>query len=88
MNNIFENAYFGKAYKTRSGKKAILLQPKTYHVILEDLTEYSVMKDGLAYDDMTTSYDIVSEWQEEIDEEELDGIAWCKAREEYIDDYR
>lgn len=23
-----------------------------------------------------------------INEDELDGMAWCKAREEYIDDYR
>ena len=25
MKNLFENAYFGKAYKTRSGQKAIYL---------------------------------------------------------------
>lgn len=66
MKNIFKDACFGKAYKTRDGKKAILIRPKTYHVILEDLTEYSVMKDGLAYDFMATSYDIVSEWEEPI----------------------
>lgn len=29
MENIFENAYFGKAFKTRDGRKAILLQ-KTF----------------------------------------------------------
>lgn len=26
MNNIFKDTYFGKAYQTRDGRKAILLQ--------------------------------------------------------------
>lgn len=29
--NIFKNAYFGKAYKTRNGRKAILLQKTFEH---------------------------------------------------------
>lgn len=33
------------------------------------------MRDGLAYDDMTTSYDIVAELKEEIDEEKLGELA-------------
>ena len=34
MKNIFENAYFGKPYKTRDGRKAILLDESFDSLIL------------------------------------------------------
>lgn len=30
MNNIFKNAYFGKAYKTRYGRKAVYIGNDSY----------------------------------------------------------
>lgn len=87
MNNIFKNAYFGKPYKTRDGRKAVyshcidnkiyLMYPHYY--INNDSTyvnyEY-VDKKGYSYDNQHLSDDdIVSEWQEEISEEELDKLA-------------
>lgn len=33
-------------------------------------------------------HSIMRQYKNTINEEELDGMAWCKAREEYIDDYR
>lgn len=87
MNNIFEGAYFGKAYKTRDGRKAIYNYHSSggYHDIIID-------EEGVSYHfadhtngilrlphpseintdvDYSCPIDIVSEWQEEIDEEEL-----------------
>ena len=78
MNNIFENAYFGKAYKTRIGRKAIYiknLSDYTYHhqLVLDngDIGVYDNF--GKPYGDNVL--DIVSEWHEEINEEKLDELA-------------
>ena len=66
MNNMFKNAYFGKVYKTRDGRKAIYIsQESVYpfrHALSLQLDNYQA--------------DIVSEWQEEIDEEHLDDLAY------------
>ena len=90
MNNIFENAYFGKAYKTRDGRKAIILQ-KTFEfdgitqrgfiVATNDkstYTSYPIDLEGKIQcwshqrpEDLCDGSDIVSEWQEEITDEEL-----------------
>lgn len=81
MKNIFENAYFGKAYKTRDGRKAILVNwsdrmTKVFLYVKErDMEFYGEEMYEL---DGTTSkgstpHDIVSEWT--IDEEELDNLA-------------
>lgn len=77
MNNIFENAYFGKAYKTRDEEKALyshyddnsnLHKLFTYsHIVWVD-DEGFVDEEHLCLDHPN---DIVSEWQEEINEEEL-----------------
>lgn len=94
MKNIFENAYFGKAYKTRDGRKAIFVEminnssffekyTKVYSCIHEsgqrlfytqegnDVTRNCIDKDSL--------YNIVSEW-EEVNEEELDKLAYDEAQ--------
>lgn len=85
MNNIFENAYFGKSYKTREGKRAILIGFNPLVVALDDINNkggyyYRVFEDGRINDDtyptFETKFDIVSEWQEEPRrEEKLDKLA-------------
>lgn len=92
MKNIFENAYFGKAYKTRDGRKAVLIsynqrRPDEPYVcavacyLNESIKSncYNFNEFGKRRYGATSNYDIVSEWEEEIDEEELDRLA-----EEYI----
>lgn len=82
MNNMFENAYFGKAYKTRDGRKAYFrhyqhgdLRP---YMCLIDGEEHWYRLNGKNYvwkeDDYDNPIDIVSEWQETINEEELDRL--------------
>ena len=75
MKNIFENAYFGKSYKTREGKRAILIGFSPLVVALDDINNkggypYRVFEDGRINDDryptFETKFDLVSEWQEEI----------------------
>ena len=95
--NIFENAYFGKAYKTRDGRKAIFFQFDTimddncnaighlaYVYTLKD-GEYTVAQNGISTSEndiilhnvntIELDEDIVSEWQEPIDEFKLDELA-------------
>lgn len=82
MENIFENAYFGKAYKTRDGRKAIYIKHSQCDdgmvcVIYEGIVGICmIMMDGhyWATPNVETDYDIVSEWQDEINEEELNNI--------------
>ena len=78
--NIFENAYFGKAYKTRNGKIVRYCGKNSSMYVLEDdgvVIDY--FPDGTFLTSGESEFDIVSEWQEEIDEEELDDLA----RKEY-----
>lgn len=83
MENIFENAYFGKAYKTRDERKAIYINESTIDkgavlIVYEDsLSTHRIMKDGhyWATPNIESGNDIVSEWQEEINEVELEKIA-------------
>lgn len=86
MKNIFENAYFGKAYKTRSGQKAIYLFSSGCgaYCITEEFknTVRYFHLDGIPYDFESSKYrgeDIVSEWQEPI-------VCECKWKDYY--DYR
>lgn len=79
MNNIFENAYFGKPYKTRNGRRAIYdkerIFVKGWHwVLIEDEGMYQLNDNGLLQENEETRFDIVSEWQE-VSEEELDKLA-------------
>lgn len=83
MGNIFENAYFGKPYKTRDGRKAIyigesMVDKGAVQLLHEGLLSiYKVMRNGQfwAIPNIESFNDIVSEWQEEIDEKKLDEIA-------------
>lgn len=75
--NIFENAYFGKPYKTRDERKAIFMRhsDNTYHIYLAvGGVIFRYQFDG-TYDDESRDLDIVSEWTEEINEKELDKLA-------------
>lgn len=84
MENIFENAYFGKPYKTRDGRKALYLKKYKHGEICNELVvEYKDITEGrkfYLYKDDGSFYhrecdeDIVSEWKEETNEEELDRI--------------
>lgn len=73
MNNIFENAYFGKSYKTRDGRKAIYwkYEPlERWHIlIMENSLLTAVLSDGKMCSQINCGRDIVSEWQEEINVE-------------------
>lgn len=79
MKNIFENTYFGKPYKTSDGKKAIYLRMficngYMYYFSTGDL-EFSVNEYGkIDRNIYPFGEDIVSEWQEPIDEDRLNAI--------------
>lgn len=78
MKNIFDNAYFGKAYKTRNGRKAIFQYKDSSlaHLFTEDDEIEAYLTNGCVDSRFfNQSKDIVSEWQEEIDEEELSKLA-------------
>lgn len=83
MNNIFENAYFGKVYKTRDGHKAIYIYKETIYPFRHALSLGGVVnamyKENGLYDmeKEVDNYhaDIVSEWEESVDEKELDDMA-------------
>lgn len=79
--NIFENAYFGKPYKTRGDKKAIYHwydneHLHAHHLIIEDGNDVDCHDDGKNIcNDYPTCRDIVSEWEETINEEEIEELA-------------
>lgn len=87
MKNIFKNAYFGKPYKTRDGRKAVYshcIDNKIYlmypHYYINNYSTYVnyeyVDKKGYSYDNQHLSDDdIISEWTEEVDENELNKLA-------------
>lgn len=87
MENIFENAYFGKMYKTRDERKAVLYSRTglmygfvIIHEKISDMNHaviFEVDSFGEVYhenDKGTDGLDIISEWQE-IGKEELDKLA-------------
>lgn len=88
MKNIFENAYFGKAYKTRDGRKALFSRKDGDTFDLETEDSYNpVRSDGsflYTKEGYESNSDIVSEWQEEINEEELDKLAREDAEKAYV----
>lgn len=80
MNNIFENAYFGKAYKTRDGKKAIYLRMFIYngynYLFSTGNLEFFVNDKGKVDKSIYPfGEDIVSKWQEPIDDGKLEAMA-------------
>lgn len=79
MNNIFENAYFGKPYKTRDGRKARFVinmgehYGHPYRLVIEGADNFFNYDEYGMMTNIERNYDIVSEWT--IDEEELDRLA-------------
>lgn len=75
MKNVFENAYFGKQYRLRNGKMAIYIDKRHYHYLIVEggCITFPYNDDGSshAFDEL----DVVSEWNEPINEEELDEPA-------------
>lgn len=71
MKNIFENAYFGKLYKARDGRKAIYVRESAIDlnailmVYENSVSLYRIQKDGRYWANMESDNDIVSEWEEE-----------------------
>ena len=92
MKNIFENAYFGKTYKTRDGRKAVLItynqrnKQSPYVCAISCYFDESIKSvchnfypNGKLHDNIETVHDIVSEWQEPI-------VCACNWKDYY--DYR
>lgn len=81
MNNIFNNAYFGKAYKTRDERKALYhcFDGQYHRLFTEERCDFSPYCDDngkhLTHSEEESRFDIISEWKEPIDEEELDALA-------------
>lgn len=87
-NNIFDGAYLGKQYRTRDGRKAILIsynqrKPMEPYVCavacyLDDSIKsncYNFNEFGRRRTDLISDSDIVAEWHEEINDEEVDSLA-------------
>lgn len=82
-NKLFENAYFGKPYKTRDSRKAIFYnhhntyaREKANYVTMileEEECIYRWYYDGKAADSQE-HLDIISEWEEPVDEENLNRL--------------
>lgn len=98
MKNIFENAYFGKAYKTKDNTivKFIIQRGEDDFSIYIPKCKYSI-ETTHRYNSKGEFYlgdgeyghgalDVVSEWQEEINEEELDELAEDASYEAYQTD--
>lgn len=84
MNNLFKDAYFGKMYMTRDGRKAIYFfqngTSKWHDLIVEgERISLPYQDSGLAVGKHLKNpewpEDIVSEWEESINEEDLDKLA-------------
>lgn len=75
-NNIFEGAYFGKAYKTRNGRIVRYCgKQSSMYVLEDDGVAVDYFSDGTFLTSGESEFDIVSERQEPINEEELNKLA-------------
>lgn len=91
INNIFKHRYLGKPYKTSDGRKAIYKyrftdsRRTTYCLSIEGFDndlEYTPNGQSL----YSSNLDIVSEWQDEINEEELEEYAESVSESFWLDD--
>lgn len=74
--NIFDNAYFGKVYRTRDGRKAIYFI-NCQCIVNGELVIHSYCSNGnYSVHGIECGLDIVSEWEEPINEEHLDDLAY------------
>lgn len=85
MENVFENACFGKAYLTRDGRKALYQKDDKlgglyHHWLITEKDHFACANTGEQNMKMGQSpLDVVSEWRETADEEEADRIACLEA---------
>lgn len=90
--NIFENVYFGKPYKTRDERKALYLwsNGKDEHSLMLDKDSskkpHHYNNEGKWYSQVEAQnpLDIISEWGEPINEEELERLADIAFQERVI----
>lgn len=80
MDNIFENAKFGDRFRTRDGQMVIygkrsIFREELHWIHSKDNHTYRVYDDGYVSKDKEDDLDIVSLWQEPIDEKELEEMA-------------
>lgn len=78
MEDLFKNAKFGDKFKTRDGRKAIYngRSIDRYWLIVEQHPWNLIGFDSCGrHSGLEEDIDIISEWQEPIDEEELDKMA-------------
>ena len=77
MANIFENAKFGDKFVTRDGRIAIYAYKHEgrHYLIVEYYEHIFSWNDNGVSDAPVQKLDIVSEWQEPINDEELDNMA-------------
>lgn len=77
MKNIFENAQFGDKFRTRDGQKVRYCGKQVLMYICElDGVLIDFFSDGTYCNSGETNLDIVSEWQEIINDEELEMLAF------------
>lgn len=94
MENVFENAYFGKAYLTRDGRKAIYMGSNCdSHLAVIEGTPYiwEYRDDGTLDENLACSndrtMDIVSEWKDsQFDSEKMRLTGIVKQLWDIIDD--
>ncbi len=80
MKSIFENARFGDKFRTRDGRMALYHcydeRHNKHFLFFEGYSfQYGVCPDGKRGEGSECNNDIVSEWEEEINEEELEKLA-------------
>lgn len=80
MNNIFENAKFGDKFLTRDGRMMLYLRKmpdnNDFHEVLDsDINIEHFHSNGQYCKEYPLPCDIIYEWQEPIDEEELNKKA-------------
>lgn len=83
MDKIFENAKFGDKFRTRDGRMALFIQTLKSGEIRNELCvenkdegrRYYLYKDDGTFYHLHCDKDIVSCWQDTINEEELDKLA-------------
>lgn len=86
MENVFKDAYFGKAYKTRDGRKAIYRICCLNHHLFTETDIFQCNDEGYVTGTIipVSNLDIISEWNTEKSKEELDRVATLSYRNTFI----
>lgn len=79
MENMFEDAYFGKQYRLRNGKMAVYIGKINYDYLIVEgkYISFPYNTDGTSHDNpYDEELEVVSEWKESINDEELEMLAF------------